>query len=363
MAGEDEEFGEKTFEPTEHRRRQARESGNVVRSVELTTAVHLLATAIILYALGAGLVEALGQLIARHVTTAADGSSSPSTYIAQFRDLSLWSGRHVLPWLAALVVTAIAVNLAQVGFLVTTERLGFNFEHLNPVTGLKRIFGSRSIATMLLSIAKLSVLLGVALWFINGHLPLFLALSTESAGTSFRVIGQTAVELSLWLAAVLIVIGASDFGYQKWKYERELMMSRYEYELDMKNQDGDPKIRQRRKEAHLKLIKSRNIRKTADADFVLVNPTHYSLAFKYAPPRYPVPTLLVKGVDEVALRMREVAKEHDIPIIERPELARQLYAQLQPGQGIPADLYDVFIAILKYVYSITGKTVEMPHRG
>jgi len=354
------EFGEKSELPTEHRRQEERRRGNVARSGELTIAVHLLATACVLYALGTGLVEALGQLVANSITTAAERDVSPSHFIAQFRHLAEWSGSHVLPWLAAMVAAGLGVNLAQVGFLLTTEKLGLNFEHLNPVSGMQRLFSMRSVVTALLSLAKLGVLLSVAAWFISTRLPLFLALATEPAGAAFRVIGTTAVELSLWLASVLIILGAADYGFQKWKYERELMMTKQEIKQEVKDQEGDPLIRRRRKDAHQKLIQSRNIRKVSEADFLLVNPTHYSLAFKYAPPRYPVPTLLVKGVDDIALRMREVAKENDVPIIERPELARKLYAQLEPGQGIPTDLYDVFIEILKYVYSITGRTIDVP---
>lgn len=322
-----------------------------------------MATACVLYALGAGLVEALGQLVAKGITTAADRSPSTSTYIAQFYELMQWSASHVVPWLAALIAAGIAVNLAQVGFLVTTEKLGLNWERLNPITTLQQLFSMRSVVTALLSLAKLSILLGVATWFINSKLPLFLALATEPVGASFRVIGTSAVELAMWLASVLLFLGAADYGFQKWKYERELMMTKEEVKQEMKDQEGDPLIRRRRKDAHQKLIQSRNIKKVSEADFLLVNPTHYSLAFKYAPPRYPVPTLLVKGVDEVALRMREVAKEHNVPIIERPELARKLFVQLEPGHGIPTDLYDVFIEILKYVYSITGKKIDMQGAG
>lgn len=354
-----EEFGEKSELPTEHRRQEERQRGNVARSGELTIAVHLMATACILYGLGAGLVEAIARLVAKSISTAADRELSPSSFIAQLYDLAEWSASHVLPWLAALIVAGIAVNLAQVGFLISTEKMEINFNHLNPVTGMQRLFSMRSVVTLLLSLAKLGILLGVAAWFINAKLPLFLELATAPAGASFLVIGQSAVELSLWLASVLFVIGASDYGYQKWKYERELMMTKEEIKREMKDQEGDPLIRRRRQDNHKKMIQSRNVRRVSEADFLLVNPTHYSLAFKYAPPRYPAPTLIMKGVDEVALQMREVAKENDIPIIERPELARKLYASMERGQSIPPDLYDVFISILKYVYSITGKKFDM----
>ncbi len=353
------EFGEKSELPTEHRRQEERRRGNVARSGELTIAVHLMATACVLYALGAGLVEALGLLIAKSISTAADRGANLGTYIVQFQELAQWSAAHVVPWLAALIAAGIAVNLAQVGFLITTEKLELNFEHLNPVTSLQRLFSVRSVVTALLSLAKLAILLGVAVWFINSKLPLFLALATEPVGSAFQLIGTSAVELSLWLASVMLAIGAADYGFQKWKYERDLMMTKEEIKQETKDQEGDPLIRRRRKDAHQKLIQSRNIRKVSEADFLMVNPTHYSLAFKYAPPRYPVPTLLVKGVDDVALRMQDVAKENNIPIIERTELARRLYDQLEPGQGIPTDLYEVFIEILKYVYSITGRKIDL----
>jgi flagellar biosynthetic protein FlhB len=177
--------------------------------------------------------------------------------------------------------------------------------------------------------------------------------------SSFMQVGTLIVQLGLYLATTLVLIGAADYGYQWWKHERDIMMTKDQVKREVKEMDGDPLIVQRRREAHRKLLAAKNIRATSFATALLTNPTHVAIAFKYEPPEYPLPIIIAKGLDEVALKMREIAAEHDIPIIERPELARRLYRDVEVGQPIPEDLYGVFLEILKYVYSITGKVPEL----
>lgn len=353
------EFGEKTEDPTEHRRQEERRKGNIAHSSELNIAGHLVVTAIVLLVLGRSFVESLGRMIANHVGTAATRGGDAGSIQSLFVDVGLWAAENVLPWLAALLGGAIVVNLAQVGFVATTEKLQPNLNAINPVTGLKRMFSIRSLVTLAISLGKLTLLFSAAAWFVWSQLPMFVSLSGQDALTTFVAIGESIVKLALLLAAILLVLGLADYAFQKWKHEQDIKMTKEELKREVKDMEGDPLIRRRRREAYQKLVEARDIGAVAASSFLLTNPTHVSVAFRYEPPNYPVPTVVAKGLDDVALRMREVAAEHGVPIIERPELAREAFRTLKVGQGIPTDLYEVFIEILKYVYTITGRTIDM----
>jgi flagellar biosynthesis protein FlhB len=350
--------GDKSEDPTEHRRQEERRKGNVARSTELNIAGHLLSTAAVLYFLGADLVQSLGNMIALHLKAAGSHRGDIGEIHAEFKEVADWAAGSVLPWLAGLFLAAVAINVAQVGFLVATEKLNFNINALNPVTGLKRIFSVRGTVTLLISLGKLGLLTLSAGWLIWLELPTFLSLTSASPWTAALATGHAIMKLSIVLSAILVVLGVADFAFQRWKQTQEIMMTKEEVRREMKEMDGDPLIRRRRRDAHMKLIEARDISQVSASAFVLTNPTHYAVAFKYDPPYVSVPTVVAKGADETAFRMREIAIENDIPIIERPELARQVYRTLKVGQSIPADLYDVFIEILKYVYTITGKTID-----
>jgi flagellar biosynthetic protein FlhB len=353
------EFGEKTEDPTEHRRREERRKGNVAHSSELSIAGHLVATAVVLLLLGRSFVEALGRMMASHLMAAGDRSGDQGSILTLFRDVGVWASVNVLPWLAVLFLSAVAVNLAQVGFVLATNKLRPDPNAINPMTGLKRIFSIRTPVTLAISLGKLSLLGAAAVWLVWSEMPLFVSLSGQDVLTTFVVIGQSIVKLALLLAAILSLMGIADFAFQKWKYEQDIRMTKEELKRELKDMEGDPLIRRRRREAHQKLAQARDVETVSAATFILTTPTHEAVAFRYELPDCPIPTVVARGTDEVATRMLEVAAEGGIPIIERPELARELYRTLDVGQGIPAKLYDVFIEILKYVYTITGRTIDL----
>lgn len=359
MATADDEYGERTEQATEHRRQEQRRQGNVAHSAELGISGHLLTSAGLLYLLGGKLVEATARLTASQLEAADRHQATTGDVLKQAEQLAGWSVEHVLPWLLGMLASATVIGLIQTGFLFSTEKLSIRWDLLNPVTGLQRLFSVRSVATLVVSLIKLGLLFTIAALFVWHELPMLLALSSAPAATAFLVIGDSVVRLALILAGSLIVIGLGDYGFQWWKHERDLMMTKDELKREIKEMEGDPIIRHQRKVAHRKLTESRDLNKVIKATFLLNNPTHYSIAFRYEPPEFPAPTVIAKGVDEIALRMREIATEHDIPMIIRPELARQVYRTLEVGESIPAELYDVFIEIMRHVYAITGRTIDL----
>ena len=212
------EFGEKTEEASERRREDERRRGHVPRSGELSTSSHLLTYAVIFYMFGATFVAAMGSMLVTLLSTAHTHNGTRPEVQAQFKNLAIWAAENVLPWLGAMIVAGVAVNLGQVGFLLATEKLTPNLNLLNPVTGLKKVFSIQSVVTLAFSLCKLTMLMSVVYFFMMSRLPQILSLSNEPVSTAFAMIGNAVVELSLLLAVILLIIGGTDFGFQKWKY-------------------------------------------------------------------------------------------------------------------------------------------------
>ena len=195
----------------------------------------------------------------------------------------------------------------------------------------------------------------IAAVVIAAELPTFVAMTDLTPSLVAMQIGQSIVSIGFQMAAALVVLALLDFGFQKWKFEQDLKMSKEELRQEMKDMDGDPHIRHRRREAHRKLTLANDLRKVADADVVVTNPTHIAVALKYDAETMSAPRVVAKGMGEIAARIRTIAAEHGIPIIERKPLARALYKNVKVGQMIPLEMYGVFVEIMAYVYRLTGR--------
>lgn len=353
MANDD--YGDRTEEATPHRREESRKKGNVVRSVDLNAAGLMLAAAAALLMLGGGVATSLALLLRKSLAGPRWVEIDSGFALVQFRGLAEWAGTAVLPFLLTMMVAALVLNLAQVGFLFAPEALQPRFDRLNPIAGAQRILSLTGLVKLAVNVGKIVLLIALAAWFCAAQVPAFVELADAEAATIAVVIGRKLVELAFLLAAALVILGVLDYGYQRWKHERDLRMTKQELRDEMKNMEGDPLIRQRRREIHRKLAQSREMQQVPEADVVVTNPTHISVALKYDPERMEAPTIVAKGAGEIALQIRRIAAEHGIPIIERKELARALYRAVKVGQTIPVDMYEVFVEIMAYVYRITGR--------
>jgi len=350
------EFGERTEQPTPRRREEARERGNVARSADLTAAGHMLAAAAALFLLGHAVVRSLAELMGHYLGQPGWLRFGRAELLREFWRLGQWSVSAVLPLLIFLMAAALMINVVQVGFLVAPESIRPKLSRLNPVEGAKRIFSLPSLVKLAVSLGKLVVLVAIAGAFLLNSLPVLMALTDAAPETVAATIGRSLIQLAMFLAVALFALGLLDFGFQRWKYERDLRMTKQEVREELKNMEGDPLIRQRRRDAHRKLAQARELRAVQDADVVITNPTHIAVAIKYDPDTMPAPTVVAKGMGEIAERIRRIAVEHGVPIIERKELARMLYRTIRVGQPIPVELYEVFVEIMAYVYRITGRT-------
>ena len=357
-----EENDDRTEDPTERRRAEAREKGNVAKSGDLTAAALMLAAAAAVLALAPPISRQLAEL-----TVAA--FSSVRLQIDQGHALRLGQeyviriGSAVLPILLLAGLVSIGANLVQVGVLFSPEALQPKLSRISPFAGINRILSIRAVAKLGVSLGKLAILTSITALLIAWALPEFLVLAGSSPEVITVLIHESSAQLAFSLAAALLVLALLDFSFQKWKHEQELRMTKQEVRDEMKNMEGDPHIRHRRREAHRKLAQSRELQSVKKADVVVTNPTHYAVALKYDPERMAAPVVVAKGVDAIALQIRKIASEHNVPILERPELARTLYASVKVGRAIPVDLYETFVEIMAYVYRITGKTPKTLRKG
>lgn len=351
----EDESGDKTEDPTERRRSEAREQGNVVKSQDLTAAALMLGSAGVLWWHGRNVAEYMARLMRNSL------SAAPWTTFDQNDLVSLaWahlseSGWQVAPLLILLALAAIAINLLQVGFLFSPEVLQPKWERINPLSGIQRLFSITSVARLGANLAKLALLGSVATWFVYDGLHRFAALAHQPLTVVAVVAGSELISLIFWMALAIFVAALADFAFQWWKYEQDLKMSKQEIRDEYKEMDGDPLIRMRRREAHRKLTQGRELQSVKTADVVITNPTEIAIAIKYDVATMPAPIVVAKGAGELAAQIRRLAAENGVPIIERKPVARALYKLTRVGDPIPSDLYVVFAEILAYVYKITGR--------
>ncbi|WP_298863368.1 flagellar biosynthesis protein FlhB [uncultured Gimesia sp.] len=349
--------GEKTEQPTDRRRNEAREKGNIAKSTDLNAAGMMLAAAGALYFFAIGLNSDMKNLMETTLTTPVWLRVEPVLIIQRCESIVKMFLQGTAMTMLVLFISAVFLNIVQVGFMVSPDVLQIKWERLNPIEGAKRIISVRGLMKLAVSLGKLSLLVLIASWFSYLVFPSFVALMGAPPETILRDIFNSTVELGILLALALILLGALDFAFQKWKHEKDLMMSKQEIREEMKSMEGDPLLRQRRREAHRKLATSQELSKVASADVVVTNPTHISIAIKYDPESMPAPVVVAKGAGEIAFQIRKLANEHGVPIIERKSLARQMYRDVKTGEEIPFELYEVFVEIMAYVYNLSGKTM------
>ena len=350
-----EDLDDRTETPTERRREEARERGNVARSNDLTAAALMLAAAAAVLALAPPLGREMAEFTVTSISNVTLQIDEGRAHAISSMSLSALAA-GTLPVLLLAGLVALGVNLAQVGFLLAPESIQPKLSRINPLAGAQRILSLRAVAKLGVSVGKLAFLVAITTLVLWWTLPDFLSLTSTAPGGIAVRIHEASVRLAFALAVALILLALLDFAFQKWKHEQELRMTKQEVRDEMKTMEGDPHIRQRRREAHRKLAQGRELQSVKKADVVVTNPTHYAVALKYDPDRMAAPTVVAKGVDVVALQIRKIAAEHNVPILERPELARTLYATVKVGRSIPVDLYEAFVEIMAYVYRITGKT-------
>ena len=347
--------GDKTELPTERRRTEVREKGNVPRSIDLNTAASVLAAAAVLNFMGAELVESLTAILRSSLGARAWTQLDASMLTLHFWRLGELLVRGVLPLLAVMMAVGICINFAQVGFMITPQALAPNFSRINPWEGIRRIASAQGLVKLAGSLLKLIILTAIVVAYVNLQLPAFLHAVGLAPPQLCRQIGESLVTLSFQMALALALLAVLDYGFQLWKFEQDLKMSKQELREEMRHMEGDPQIRARRRDAHRKLSSVRELQQVKEADVVVTNPTEFAVAIRYDAAKMAAPIVVAKGRDALAERIRTIAAEHGVPIVEKKPLARALYRDVKVGQAVPVELYGAVAEILAYVYRLTGK--------
>lgn len=349
--------GEKTEKATPKRRKEAREKGQVKKSIEVNTAFTLIIMFGALKMFGPWMVENLITLIGKFISGESTYSKDISfeNVMNSFMQAGLLFAAVAAPMLAVALIAGVVINVAQVRFLFSTKALKPDFGRVNPLKGLKRLFSMRTFIDLLKSLLKI-VIIGVIAYtqivaYINDYSKSMSSTLAVSAAYMFDTIINTGFTISI----ALLIFSGFDYAYQWWRYEKDLKMTKYEVKMEHKQLEGDPQIKGKIRQKQMQMGMMRMMQRVPDADVVITNPTHYAIALKYNAQESSAPKVIAKGVDYLAQRIRQLAIDNDIEIVEDRPLARTLYDACQIGSEIPYELYQAVAEILAQVYRAKNK--------
>ncbi|MCL6603075.1 MAG: flagellar biosynthesis protein FlhB [Paenibacillus sp.] len=348
--------GEKTEKATPKKRQEARKKGQVAKSAELSGAVVLLSAVLSLSMFGGFIKERLMSLYTDVFLNRMNMVVTPENVNVLLSDYGLQILILLAPLLGITFIIAIVVNLMQVGFMATGEGITPKFDKINPIKGFKNIFSMRSFVEFLKSIFKLliiSYLVYSTIWAQKGD---FASLSHVSLERIFQFTAGMTLKLGIKIGAALMIMAALDYMYQRYEHEKSLKMSKQDIKDEYKKSEGDPLIKGKIRERQRRMAMQRMMQEVPNADVIITNPTHFAVALKYDGSKMEAPQIVAKGQDFVALRIRELAKEHGIMTMENKPLARALFHRAEIGDVVPADLFQAVAEVLAYVYKLKGKT-------
>lgn len=344
---------EKTEEATPRKRQKSREEGQTAKSQDLVAALIMMAGLLSMLALSAQLWNIMIELFHDAIRYQGSKAIYTETWLTPW---ARWAAdaflRGWLPIGLLAAIVAAASLLFQVGFVVTTKPLIPDFSRMNPISGMKKVISMRTIVEMIKGVLKASFLLLTLYFGVKKEEVLIMKLMRIPLPQGFSIIADRVWWLSMRMVFLLFVLGLFDYLYQKWEFEKSIRMSKQDIKDEYKQMEGDPLIKQRIRQRQRELAKGRMMADVPNADVVITNPTHLALALQYDKKSMAAPTLIAKGEGLVAEKIKEIAKEHDVPLVEDKPLARALFAQVEVGEPIPEDLYRTVAEVLAFVYSM-----------
>jgi len=348
---------DRTEKPTPRRRAKARTEGNVAKSAEINSAAILLTGTIVLALMSNSLfygITNLTKAILSNVGTFAINQTSLNAMAVKGAVILI---QMLAPFFLAIMVVGIAVNIAQVGFLFTTKPLFPKLSKINPLQGFKKFISFKSLVELAKNIIKVTVVGFIAYIIIRKECSNYLPLVQQTEWQILAFIVKIGFKVAIWTSVAIFLIAVCDWIYQKYEYEKSLKMTKEEIKDEMRSAEGDPKIKGKIKGLQFQAVLRRIRQKVPEADVVITNPTHYAIALKYEEETMNAPFVVAKGARKLALRIRELAEEHGIPIVENPPLAKALYQAVEVGETIPEMFYQAVAEVLAYVYRLKHKVL------
>ena len=350
--------GEKTEEPTSKKLNDARKKGQVAKSQDLTMAMSLLVFFFVLQIyvgmLGNGIMEGMRDIY-RRIPDYAEEEFTLSLACAALGDGIQRILLIASPFYIVTVLVAVITTLFQVKYKISFEPMKPDFNKFNPVNGVKRLFSKDKLMQLFMSILKIAILVIVIYNYLKDKWNLVVDMYSFTLPQAIVIIGDIIVNIGLRVSLFFFVAGVADWFYQKWKFHEDMKMTKQEVKDEYKNTEGDPQIKSKQKQRMREASMRRMMQQLPEADVVITNPTHYAVAIKYDPDKYDAPYVVAKGEDYLARKIKEVAKENHVEIVENKPLARMLYANVDIGGLVPPELYQAVAEVLAFVYHLKGK--------
>jgi flagellar biosynthetic protein FlhB len=343
---------EKSEQPTPKRLDKAREEGQTPRSRELTTTALLLGGTIALWIFGTMMIGVMVDIMTASFTLEREAIFDVTRLSIFLTDGMAKGVLSLLPLFGVLVAASIAGPIALGGWLLSAKAMQPKFSRMNPLEGLKRMFSLKSLMELAKALAKVLVILSVAIVLLLSFQDDLLALGNQSLRPALARSLQLSMYAAIILAAATVLIAMVDIPFQMWDHSKKLKMSRQDIKDEMKDSEGKPEVKSRIRQLQREMAQRRMMSSVPEADVVITNPTHFSVALKYDPDTMDTPVLLAKGVDLVAFKIREIAAAHNIEIMESPQLARSIYYTTEIEQEIPGGLYLAVAQVLAYVFQL-----------
>ena len=343
---------EKSEPATPKKREDARKKGQVAQSREIPTVIILFSALGFFYFSGSWMILNLTGFLRgfyQNIFEIPLGMSSAHSFLFAIAEKIFWL---ILPFFSVVLVAGLAANLMQVGFHISEDALKPKLSKLNPLKGMKKFVSLHALSEIIKSVLKILIIGGTAIIVINSELDGIPPLMRMGIGDILTFLGLASQKIVFYTCLVLIILSLADYIYQRWEFEKNLKMTKQEIKDEYKQSEGDPMVRARIKRLQTEMARHRMMESVPEADVIVTNPTHIAVALKYDPKEMAAPKLIAKGADLVAQRIKEIARETDIPVVENKPLARTIFRSVELEGYIPADLYKAVAEILAYVYNL-----------
>ena len=349
---------DRTEQPTQKRLDEARKNGQVPRSRELTTAAVVLIAGLGLRFAGGGMAAGFAGLMKSGLSLSRDQMLDENLLLPELATLA-WQGLVAsAPILGLTLVAALLSPLAIGGWNMSFKALAPDFNRLNPIEGLQRLFSMRGAAELLKAYAKFALVGIIAVMFLRAKTAELLGLGDQELNAAIAHAVSLTGSALLVLSGSLVVIAGIDVPLQLTQYMKQMRMSRAEIRQELRESDGAPEVKGRVRRMQQEVARRRMLQEVPRADVVITNPTHYSVALRYDEARMHAPVVVAKGVDEVAANIRRIAAEHQVPVFEAPPLARVLFRDVDLNAEVPATLYVAVAQVLTYVFQLRTATTQ-----
>jgi flagellar biosynthetic protein FlhB len=341
---------DKTEKPTPRKLRKAREKGQVARSREVPSAATLLGMLLVLYYFGTNIVQKLEMELQHQLRLSVPEDFTISVVSTIFRDISYRIGMLFIPILLAIVAISVTSNAVQGGLVLSSEALKLKFNKLNPSQGIKRIFSKNGLVNLAKNLVLMAAV-GLISWQVfNSHMAMYPRMVLMDVRQIFHWTATISFQILIRVAMLMAAVAAADYAFQKYQFKQQLKMSKQEIKDEYKEMEGDPITRGRIRRIQREMARKRMMSDVPTADVVITNPTHYAVALSYKLDSMEAPKVVAKGTDLLAMKIKDLAREHEIPIVENKPLAQTLCKTVKVGGYIPANLYKAVAEILAYVF-------------